>query len=143
MKWSMMRKINLIVLHCSATREDREYTPEQLERDHRARGFITAGYNYYIRRSGCLLYMRPLEQVPAHVKGFNQNSIGICYEGGLSRLGEPKDTRTPEQKGTILALLHMLLIRFPGCRICGHCDLMSLKACPCFNAAKEYAHLIR
>lgn len=33
-----MRKINLIVLHCSATRETAEYTPEQLERDHRAPG---------------------------------------------------------------------------------------------------------
>ena len=35
-----MRKINLIVLHCSATRETMEYTPEQLERDHKARGFF-------------------------------------------------------------------------------------------------------
>ena len=41
-----MRKINLIVLHCSATREAMEYTPEQLERDHKARGFFSA----------CLLY---------------------------------------------------------------------------------------
>ena len=46
-----MRKIDLIVLHCSATRETQEYTPEQLERDHKARGFVRAGYNYYIRRS--------------------------------------------------------------------------------------------
>lgn len=44
-----MRKIDLIVLHCSATRETQEYTPEQLERDHKARGFVRAGYNYYIQ----------------------------------------------------------------------------------------------
>ena len=41
------RKINLIVIHCSATRVDKDYTPEQLERDHKARGFNSAGYNYY------------------------------------------------------------------------------------------------
>lgn len=137
-----MRKINLIVIHCSATREDRPYTPGQLERDHRARGFASAGYNYYVRRSGCLIYMRPLEQIPAHVKGFNRNSIGICYEGGLNSRGQPRDTRTPEQKETIRALLHMLRIRFPGSRICGHCDLSSLKACPCFNVSEEYADLL-
>ena len=33
------RKINLIVIHCSATRVDKDYTSEQLERDHKARGF--------------------------------------------------------------------------------------------------------
>lgn len=78
-----MRKINLIVLHCSATRETMEYTPEQLERDHKARGFFSAGYNYYIRRSGEVVPMRPPEQIPAHAKGYNAFSLGICYEGGL------------------------------------------------------------
>ena len=77
-----MRKINLIVLHCSATRETMEYTPEQLERDHKARGFFSAGYNYYIRRSGEVVPMRPPEQIPAHAKGYNAFSLGICYEGG-------------------------------------------------------------
>ena len=54
-----MRKINLIVVHCSATRETVAYTPEQLERDHKARGFTRAGYNYYIRRDGHIVDMRP------------------------------------------------------------------------------------
>lgn len=93
-----MRKINLIVLHCSATRENMEYTPEQLDRDHRARGFLSAGYNYYIRRSGEIVPMRPPELIPAHVKGFNRFSLGICYEGGLDGEGHPKDTRTKVQK---------------------------------------------
>lgn len=91
-----MRKINLIVLHCSATREAMEYTPEQLERDHKARGFFSAGYNYYIRRSGEVVPMRPPEQIPAHAKGYNAFSLGICYEGGLDAGGHPKDTRTGE-----------------------------------------------
>ena len=61
-----MRMINLIVLHCSATRSLCEYSPEQLERDHRARGFSRGGYNYYVRRSGRVVAMRPLELIPAH-----------------------------------------------------------------------------
>ena len=63
------RKINLIVIHCSATRVDKDYTPEQLERDHKARGFNSAGYNYYIRKNGEVVPMRPLELIPAHLNG--------------------------------------------------------------------------
>jgi N-acetylmuramoyl-L-alanine amidase len=78
--------------------------------------------------------------IPAHAIGYNRNSIGICYEGGLNGDSVPTDTRTPEQKEAILRLLHELLLRFPGCRICGHRDLAN-KACPCFDAEKEYNEL--
>ena len=30
--------------------------------------------------------------------GYNQHSIGVCYEGGLDIRGRPSDTRTSEQK---------------------------------------------
>lgn len=135
-----MRKVDLIVLHCSATRSITEYTPEQLERDHLARGFSRAGYHYYVRRSGEVVKMRPLEMIPAHVKGHNRHSVGICYEGGLDAQGVPADTRTPEQKDTLLRLLHELLLHYPQSRICGHRDLAA-KACPCFDATKEYQRL--
>ena len=136
-----MRKINLIVLHCSATKDTQTYTPEQLEQDHKARGFIQAGYHFYIRRNGEIVSMRPVEQIPAHAKGFNRNSIAICYEGGLDVTGKPKDTRTIKQKESIRILLLLLLTHYPGARICGHRDLGAHKACPCFNAKEEYADL--
>ena len=136
-----MRKINLIVLHCSATKDTQTYTPEQLERDHKARGFILAGYHFYIRRNGEIVSMRPVEQIPAHAKGFNRNSIAICYEGGLDVTGKPKDTRTIKQKESIRILLLLLLTHYPGAHICGHRDLGAHKACPCFNAEEEYADL--
>ena len=70
-----MRKIDLIVIHCSATRENTDYSPEQLESDHKARGFLRAGYNFYIRKSGEVVNLRPLEQIPAHARGHNKHSI--------------------------------------------------------------------
>lgn len=149
-----MRAVNLLVIHCSATREDREYTPEQLESDHRARGFHQAGYNYYIRRDGEIVPMRPLGMIPAHVKGHNRHSVGICYEGGIDREGHVADTRTREQKESLRVLLQQLLVYFPGSRICGHRDLSNdlngdgvitrsewLKECPCFDAETEYSTL--
>lgn len=93
-----MRKINYIVVHCSATREGCTLTSEALEAEHRRRGFRTTGYHYYIRRDGTVLGTRSLELPGAHCRGHNKYSIGICYEGGLDAWGNPKDTRTPEQR---------------------------------------------
>ena len=41
-----MRFINLIVVHCSATRCDRSYTEHDLTTDHLRRGFSGAGYQF-------------------------------------------------------------------------------------------------
>jgi len=74
-KEHVMRPVNLLVIHCSATHENVDYTPEQLESDHKARGFQRAGYNFYIRRSGELATMRPLGMIPAQATGFNRHSV--------------------------------------------------------------------
>ena len=47
-----MRTINLIVIHCSATREDKDFTEYDLDVCHRRRGFNGAGYHFYIRKNG-------------------------------------------------------------------------------------------
>ena len=137
-----MRKIEKIILHCSATRSNKTYSFEQLERDHRERGFVCCGYHYYITRDGQLHFGRPEEMTGAHAKGYNARSIGICYEGGLDTEGSPADTRTVAQKQTILKLLHSLRIDYPDAEILGHCELPGVqKACPCFLASEEYKEI--
>ncbi|WP_294602563.1 N-acetylmuramoyl-L-alanine amidase [Bacteroides sp. GD17] len=145
-----MRKINYIVVHCSATREGYALTPEALEAEHRRRGFRGTGYHYYIRRDGNVLGTRSLELPGAHVKGHNRYSVGICYEGGLDSRGNPKDTRTPEQRSALRLLVYQLLKQFPSARVCGHRDFSPdlngdgtveprewVKQCPCFEVSKE------
>ena len=78
-----MRAISLIVVHCSATREDKSFTEHDLDVCHRRRGFNGVGYHFYIRKNGDIKSTRPLERIGAHARGFNSESIGICYEGGL------------------------------------------------------------
>lgn len=57
-----MRSINLIVVHCSATRADCALATEDLETIHRRRGFRGIGYHYYIRRDGTVVNTRTPEQ---------------------------------------------------------------------------------
>ena len=145
-----MRTINLIVVHCSATQGNRMLSPEALDLMHRRRGFNGTGYHYYIRKDGTVHLTRPVERIGAHVKGFNANSIGICYEGGLDCRGRPADTRTPEQKASLRLLVYQLKQRFSGCRVCGHRDLSPdrngdgrispeewVKECPCFEVTSK------
>ena len=132
------RSIQYIVVHCSATRANIPFTEEQLLKCHLQRGFKYIGYHFYITRDGELHHCRPVSEPGAHVRGFNRHSIGICYEGGLDEDGKPKDTRTLEQKGALLALLRELKRQFPKALIVGHHDLNPMKGCPCFDAVKEY-----
>lgn len=110
------RNISLIVLHCSATRVTQSFTIEQLEACHKARGYSSVGYHYYITRDGTLYPCRPENEVGAHALHFNKNSIGICYEGGLDAKGRPADTRTEAQKITMEELLRSLCVDFPDAR---------------------------
>ena len=51
------RNVNLIVVHCTASRCDRQLTPESLDRLHRQRGFTACGYHFYITREGTVFPM--------------------------------------------------------------------------------------
>ena len=81
--------IKYLVLHCSATRRNQDYSVEQLRRDHKARGFYDIGYHFYIRKDGTMTQHRKLLEVGAHARPYNRCSIGICYEGGLDEHGKP------------------------------------------------------
>ncbi len=136
-----MRKIDLIVVHCSATRCDRRFSVEDLIAWHDAR-FGFTGYHYYITRDGQMYQTRHENLVGAHAVGYNQHSIGVCYEGGLTPDGTPADTRTREQKAALNALLRSLKREYPDAVILGHRDLPGVhKDCPCFDARDEYAGL--
>ena len=133
--------VRYIILHCSATRCNCDYTVEQLLRDHRARGFRTIGYHFYVRRDGTVSRHRRLLEVGAHCRPFNRCSIGVCYEGGLDSNHKPSDTRTLPQKASLVALLRELKQMFPNVLVVGHHDLNPMKECPCFDAVTEYRGL--
>ena len=137
-----MRKITLIIVHCSAVRPDQQSSAAQIDTWHRNRGFhLGIGYHYVVRRNGEIEAGRPEFIVGAHCKNHNAHSLGVCYEGGLDIRGQPADTRTEAQKAALRRLLERLHHAYPRALIVGHHDLNPHKACPCFDAAHEYAAL--
>lgn len=133
-----MRKINSIIIHCSATAEGKDYTVADIDRWHKSRGWKCIGYHYVIYRDGSVHTGRPVEQIGAHCAGHNANSIGICYIGGLSSDNKtPKDTRTPAQIKALRDLVGELKKKYPGANVHGHNEFAA-KACPCFDVKDEF-----
>ena len=97
------RSISLIVIHCSATRVTQDFTFEQLEACHLARGFKSIGYHYYITKDGVVYPGRPESEVGAHARHYNAHSIGICYEGSRQERQACRYAHSSPESGSVFA----------------------------------------
>ena len=61
-----MNKPTYIIIHCSATRGDKDFTEKQINDSHVTRGFGKWGYHYYIRKDGRVIPMRAENEIGAH-----------------------------------------------------------------------------
>ena len=150
-KYSNSRAMDTIVIHCSATKEGKDYTIEDIKKWHLQRGFKDVGYHFVIKLDGTIEVGRSLDKIGAHVTNHNTGSIGICYIGGLSSNNKAKDTRTDEQKESLTNLINVLKTFIHIKEIKGHRDFSKdlngngvidpneyMKDCPCFDVQKEF-----
>ena len=153
-----MKKIDAIVIHCTATRAGQDVRAADIDKWHKERGFAGIGYNYVIDLDGTVEVGRPLTKDGAHcntagVSGlaYNKHSIGIAYVGGLDKNGKAADTRTPAQKRALAKLVYQLIEKYPIVEVIGHRDASPdkngdgkitanewIKACPCFDVRAEF-----
>ena len=139
-----MRHINEIIVHCAATPEGKHFTVADIDRWHKKRGWSGIGYHYVIYLDGSVHKGRPVHKIGAHVRGRNRNTIGICYIGGVDKSGKKaKDTRTPAQKRAMEELIADLLDEHKDIKLVSGHNQYAAKACPSFNAKKEYADLLK
>ena len=151
-----MRNIDSIIVHCSATQAGQDFTATDIDRWHRERGFNGIGYHYVIRLDGKLEKGRDVALPGAHCKGWNEQSIAICYIGGLDADGKPADTRTPAQRTALRELVAKLCKEYPIIEVLGHRDTSLdldgsgevepkeyIKACPCFDVRSEFPNFLR
>lgn len=155
------RRIDYIVVHCTATPEGREMTVEQIRAEHKKQGWSDIGYHYVVTLDGKVHLGRDVDIAGAHVSGYNANSIGIAYVGGLesnpkktySQL-KAKDTRTDAQKAALLSLIMELRRLYPNAVVQGHRDFSPdknhngtidpwerIKECPSFDAKRVYSNI--
>lgn len=136
-----MRKINEIIVHCTATPEGKDFKAADIDKWHKQKGWDGIGYHHVVDLDGTVEPGRPESKVGAHCYGHNQNSVGVVYVGGVASNGKtPKDTRTPQQKAALVKLLTELKHKYPGATIHGHRDFAA-KACPSFDATTEYKNI--
>lgn len=134
-----MRPLTEIIIHCTGTVPSTSTTVEAVRNYHvKHNGWKDIGYHYLIYLDGSIHQGRPIDQAGAHCTNHNQNTIGICYVGGLDANKKPKDTRTEAQVLALRKLVNALKTTFPTIkRVSGH-NQYSSKPCPCFDVRKEF-----
>lgn len=133
-KINSMRKIELIVLHCSGVDSDKE-NAATIRRFHTTpvsdggRGWNDIGYHFVIPKSGLIERGRPLDQPGAHAAPKNHNSIGICVTGN-------KDFQEIQFESlTTLLLLLRLIPEIRGAKVVPHNVINTDKTCPNFDVS--------
>lgn len=121
-----------IIIHCTASKCNKNLTIEQIHSMHIRNGWAGIGYNYYIDLNGIIWEGRPEDYSGSHTTNHNSKSIGICYCGGLNELGKPCDTRNQLQISAMKWLCRYLHKKYPNATFHGHKEFAN-KACPCFN----------
>lgn len=135
-----------ITVHCSASRPSQDWGAVEIDRMHRAQGWLCIGYHYVIRRDGTVEEGRPVAAEGSHCRdgGRNKTHIGICLIGGVSEHpqkhtpGNPwngsdaEANFTAAQMKSLGALIGKL--KMPEGAIEGHRDVAGVtKACPSFD----------
>lgn len=141
-----MAALKCLVIHCTATPEGRDVTPDDIRRWHTSpvsaggRGWKQVGYTDLIRLDGRVerlvdnnedANVDPWE-VTNGAKGYNTISRHIVYAGGCDKSNKPKDTRTEAQEKALVAYVMDFHRRHPSVRIIGHNEIAA-KACPSFD----------
>lgn len=110
-----------IVVHHAAARS---CTPTDVHLWHLGNGWSGIGYHFFVSKAGVVYRGRHEALIGAHVQGYNESSIGICFEGDFEKENVPE---AQEKAG--IELLRFLLKRYNKAKVIRHKDLMST-SCP-------------
>lgn len=99
-------------------------TPESIHNYHKSLGWCGIGYNYYIRKDGTIYNGRPIDCIGAHTVGYNNKSVGICFEGNFET-----ETMSAAQKAAGKQLIKYVKSFYPNAVLKKHKDL-DATACP-------------
>lgn len=151
-----MSRIQRIVVHCTAEPanavRDRDYYEHLFFEVYKWKHW---GYHVIVYQDGTWEILQPLpkeqpwggfidDSTRANgAEGYNFNSLHIAYVGGLATESyRPSDTRTKQQRETLRVLITKWKYQYKVNEVVGHSQLPGVKkACPCFDARKEYENV--
>jgi hypothetical protein len=136
-------------LHHTAAQDQEEDILDIAAEEERDQGFVWAGYNFVIWKTGEIQVGRPITKVPAAQLGDNTPYVAICCEGNFQPNvpGIPTEEPTPEQLASVITIVNQWLKpKCPNLKFgIGHRDVAGLvgvpsdaTACPGDNL---YAHM--
>ena len=119
-------KINLLIVHCSDTPDDKDLRALDIHEMHLSFGWDGIGYHKVICRNGNIENGRPEFWIGAHTFNKNERSLGVCLIG-----------RNNFSDLQFLSLKNLLIewkMKYPNSIILGHRDSINTnKTCPNFN----------
>ena len=141
----MKQPFKYLIIHCTATREGQNVTPDDIVRWHTSpppsgRGWSRVGYSDMILLDGQRRSFvkhngdRWIDdaEITNGVKGINAISRHVVYVGGLSKDGSRiKNTLNHMQSQTLAEIIKEVLTYQPDVLIAGH-NQFSNKGCPSF-----------
>lgn len=144
------QKISHLIVHCSATKPSVGVDASVIRRWHKLQGWSDIGYHYVIKRGGFVEPGRPIDQIGAHTKGWNDRSIGVCMVGGVhEKTGRAENNFTLDQFASLAEVIASARAHFPGITVLGHRDTFGdtngdgvvdsrdwFKECPSFDVRK-------
>ncbi len=121
--------IKFLIIHCSDTPNKQNVDAAFIHKMHLNNGWDGIGYHKVILRSGIVENGRPEFWIGAHVKGLNDQSLGVCL------IGSTKFTKM--QFSSLKKVLFNWKKKYPKAIILGHRDATNTtKTCPNFNVEK-------
>lgn len=139
-----MRKIENIIIHCTATRPDADVDIDHVRTWHvKGNGWRDVGYHYLIKLDGTVQHGRHISKTGAGVKGHNSHSVHIAYVGGCDDDLKPKNTLNADQRAALYQLTTSIVRVLGPLDVIGHNDLTDEKACPSFKVGTELAQLVK
>ena len=141
-----MRKINKIIVHCTATPQGSDRTVANIKKWHttappNGRGWSDIGYHYIIYLDGSIHNGRDIKKDGFHTLNHNKGSIGVVYVGGTDKDLKPLDTINDAQLASLVLLLRGLQATYPSATIHGHNEF-AVKACPSFSIKEKILPLL-
>ena len=145
------KDVKKIILHCSASQDSLDIGSREIKILHmldkrqkvewngtmvNGKGWTDIGYHYVIRRSGMVERGRPLDKMGAHVRGHNNDSIGICWIG--------LNDMTTKQLRSLKVIVKTLMMKYnlDIDDVFGHYEFDSGKTCPNIDMNKFRAELL-